>query len=1085
MAAGAVYTRLYIEGNEYFMTLKKAQAQTQEWAKDTTKNVNTVGRDFANLARSVIGITAAFQTIKKTVSEGINFNKFVAEQTAAFGVMMKSTDAAKAKIQELYTFAVESPLTFKETVSASKQLLAYGFSAESLVKNMEMLGTVAKATGHSLDDISYVYGTLKTQNRAYSRDLMQFAMRGIPIYDELASVMGVTTQQIKKLTEQGAVGFEQVEQAFKNMTGEGGRFAGMMDAYMRTLSGQLSMLGDIAQQSAGNIASGITTALTAGLSGIMTSLGDSSDYFKKLGADLGVLASVMLDLTKALIKALPLVTAFVKLWIGTKIISMLTSLPAILLKGANGLLNMAIGAEALNASFLTLGATSTVMFTQIRAGLAMLTKQLLVLAANPYFLAAAAIIGGGVALVSAAKKSEQNKADLKATDPLKAFRNQALLQSVSGRAAVSRGDTSTAKIAYSTEQMTAAAKEFGISVYQVATILESMGMTTTDVVDSFRELDSAVKAARRAQQQAMDDAANAKGRATLEATAWGKLAIKLGLDVATMRQSMPVGGGAASDFMEAIRAKAPTMDDMDISALQALGLDKDLIEDRMKEVLQAQLDVAQTALYTVVDELPDPKERPKLKSDLVDWINGIMLQLEGLGKKAKEVEKDLWFAREWQAKASESKIDDLTLERDKAQATAEKKYLVDKSITEEEYYAASLAIHEWYWDEREKEEKERLDKLYTNLKEGDSEFFGKYRRDAASNFETGDYAEGFFNSLMAGFDGSGIGKFIASTDKAATAVIALGEAAAETADEFVSQLLDKIEGINISQSIDNITSGIADFVNNIFGWGDDAADSVESLEDAISGLEDLLDSLQDEFDALIARAEELIEIQVDSMQDLYEVGAMSGSQYETEVNDLWSQHAEELKEAYELAGQTYPEDYATEGTLSEVYAALMAVATELGVTQEQLDATQTQLDTAQGDTAQGDTSGLSDAAAGAAIGAGIGSIFGPIGTAIGAGVGALGGAIGDWLGWWDVGSTNIPKDQMGTVHAGEAVIPQTFAEGIRSGEMVLSGTDEVGSGGSPVYVTVNVEGSVSAENDLATSVAQAIYTQRKRGLLTV
>jgi hypothetical protein len=239
---------------------------------------------------------------------------------------------------------------------------------------------------------------------------------------------------------------------------------------------------------------------------------------------------------------------------------------------------------------------------------------------------------------------------------------------------------------------------------------------------------------------------------------------------------------------------------------------------------------------------------------------------------------------------------------------------------------------------------------------------------------------------------------------------------------------------------------------------------------------------------LIARAEELIEIQVDSMQDLYEVGAMSGSQYETEVNDLWSQHAEELKEAYELAGQTYPEDYATEGTLSEVYAALMAVATELGVTQEQLDATQTQLDTA-----QGDTSGLSDAAAGAlagaGIGAGIGSIIPGIGTiiggAIGAGVGAIGGFVGDLFGWWDVGSTNIPKDQMGTVHAGEAVIPQTFAEGIRSGEMVLSGTDEVGSGGSPVYVTVNVEGSVSAENDLATSVAQAIYTQRKRGLLTV
>ncbi|MFA6911285.1 MAG: tape measure protein, partial [Candidatus Cloacimonadaceae bacterium] len=324
MAAGAVYTRLYIEGNEYFMTLKKAQAQTQEWAKDTTKNVNTVGRDFANLARSVIGITAAFQTIKKTVSEGINFNKFVAEQTAAFGVMMKSTDAAKAKIQELYTFAVESPLTFKETVSASKQLLAYGFSAESLVKNMEMLGTVAKATGHSLDDIAYVYGTLKTQNRAYSRDLMQFAMRGIPIYDELAKVMGVTTQQIKKLTEQGAVGFEQVEKAFKNMTSEGGRFTGMMDAYMKTLSGQLSMLGDIAQQSAGKLASGITSAMTGGLGGIMDALGDSGSTLTNIGTDLGMIASALINIAEAAIRLAPAIVLIVKTLIAGKILKMMT-----------------------------------------------------------------------------------------------------------------------------------------------------------------------------------------------------------------------------------------------------------------------------------------------------------------------------------------------------------------------------------------------------------------------------------------------------------------------------------------------------------------------------------------------------------------------------------------------------------------------------------------------------------------------------------------------------------------------------------------------------------------------------------------
>jgi hypothetical protein len=84
------------------------------------------------------------------------------------------------------------------------------------------------------------------------------------------------------------------------------------------------------------------------------------------------------------------------------------------------------------------------------------------------------------------------------------------------------------------------------------------------------------------------------------------------------------------------------------------------------------------------------------------------------------------------------------------------------------------------------------------------------------------------------------------------------------------------------------------------------------------------------------------------------------------------------------------------------------------------------------------------------------------------------------------GTPYIPQDHIAMVHKGESIIPQTFADGIRSGEMVLSGKGGASSMDSgSVYVTVNVAGSVSTENDLAASIAKNIYTQRKRGLLTV
>ena len=113
--------------------------------------------------------------------------------------------------------------------------MAYGFAAKELIPTMRSLGSVAIATGTRLDDMAYIYGTLRSQGRAYSRDLMQFAMRGIPIYEELAKVMGVGADKIQKMASpQGKIGFKEVEKAFKNMTTNGGKFAGIIDGYMKT-----------------------------------------------------------------------------------------------------------------------------------------------------------------------------------------------------------------------------------------------------------------------------------------------------------------------------------------------------------------------------------------------------------------------------------------------------------------------------------------------------------------------------------------------------------------------------------------------------------------------------------------------------------------------------------------------------------------------------------------------------------------------------------------------------------------------------------------------------------------------------------
>ncbi len=71
------------------------------------------------------------------------------------------------------------------------------------------------------------------------------AGRGIPIFEELAKVISaygteVQAADIKKLASEGVITFKEIEQVFKNLTSEGGAYAGLMDKLSESASGKFS-----------------------------------------------------------------------------------------------------------------------------------------------------------------------------------------------------------------------------------------------------------------------------------------------------------------------------------------------------------------------------------------------------------------------------------------------------------------------------------------------------------------------------------------------------------------------------------------------------------------------------------------------------------------------------------------------------------------------------------------------------------------------------------------------------------------------------------------------------------------------------
>ena len=82
-----------------------------------------------------------------------------------------------------------------------------------------------------------------------------------------------------------------------------------------------------------------------------------------------------------------------------------------------------------------------------------------------------------------------------------------------------------------------------------------------------------------------------------------------------------------------------------------------------------------------------------------------------------------------------------------------------------------------------------------------------------------------------------------------------------------------------------------------------------------------------------------------------------------------------------------------------------------------------------------------------------------------------------------VGTPEIPSDMLANVHKGETIIPKTFSEGIREGDLMLSGGDNAGGGG----VVLNFDGAtfVGVTEEIVTDIfTKASEMTRNRTLIS-
>ena len=223
--------------------LAEIQTEMRRTAKVAEESGTGLDKFADRLGKLAASMGLAFGA-KELVQNIVKIRGEFQQLDVAFRTMLGSAEKADALMLQLVRTAATTPFDLQGVAQGAKQLLAYGIAAEDVNDTLVRCGDVAAGLSIPLNDLVYLYGTTMTQGRMFTQDLRQFQGRGIPIAEELAKVLGTTTDKLGDMVTAGRVTSDVFQQAFNNMTSAGSRFGGLMDEQSKTITGQISNIED-------------------------------------------------------------------------------------------------------------------------------------------------------------------------------------------------------------------------------------------------------------------------------------------------------------------------------------------------------------------------------------------------------------------------------------------------------------------------------------------------------------------------------------------------------------------------------------------------------------------------------------------------------------------------------------------------------------------------------------------------------------------------------------------------------------------------------------------------------------------------
>jgi tape measure domain-containing protein len=235
---GEMVVKIVGDSAEFVRAIDKSEQKLTKFEKDLktlTTTMTNVGKKMSLFVTlPILGLAAA--SVKAAADMEM--------QAASFKVLLGSAEAAKVLLQDLTDLAAKTPFQLTDLAESTKTMLAFGIESKKVLPILTQLGDIALGDREKLKSLTLAFSQMQSAGRLMGQDLLQMINAGFNPLQIIAEKTGETMLELKDRMSKGAISAEEVAEAFKIATSEGGLFYKGMETASLTLTGLISTLKD-------------------------------------------------------------------------------------------------------------------------------------------------------------------------------------------------------------------------------------------------------------------------------------------------------------------------------------------------------------------------------------------------------------------------------------------------------------------------------------------------------------------------------------------------------------------------------------------------------------------------------------------------------------------------------------------------------------------------------------------------------------------------------------------------------------------------------------------------------------------------